>query len=129
MWDLRGPSSRVGSFTRRIGTYQHFVWLYWIVGATLLLNLIDAVLTLMWVHAGMATEANPLLAELVQNHPVAFVTTKYVLVTLGSVLLWRHRKRRLAVFAIFFCFMVYYWLLIYHIRGVNWALFYDRVFN
>lgn len=129
VWDLRGPSSRVGSFTRRIGTHQHFVWLYWIVGATLLLNLADAVLTLLWVHSGMATEANPLLAELVTNHPVAFVATKYILVTLGSVLLWRHRKRRLAVIAIFLCFLVYYWLLLYHIRGVDWALFRERLFG
>ena len=98
-----------------IGTPQHFRWLEGIVKAVLVLNLVDAVLTLIWIQAGLATEANPVMAELVNNSPVAFVLSKVALVSLGSALLWRFRSRPLAVVGIFAVFLVYYVLILYHL--------------
>ncbi|MGH0028952.1 MAG: DUF5658 family protein [Myxococcota bacterium] len=103
-----GPASRIGS-------RQHFRWLEGIVKVTLVLNLVDAVFTLLWVWAGLASEANPLLAELVLEHPIAFVSVKLALVGLGSMLLWWRRQRPLAVVAIFLAFLVYYGILLLHI--------------
>lgn len=100
---------------RRIGTRQHFRWLEGIVKATLVLNLLDALFTLTWVGAGLATEANPFMQELVHAHPVAFVSVKVALVGLASLLFWRLRHRPLAVVAIFLCFLVYYALLLVHV--------------
>jgi hypothetical protein len=99
----------------RIGTPQHFGWLHGIVKVVLVLNLLDAVFTLLWVWSGLAREANPLMRELVHHHPVAFAASKLALVGLGSLLLWQWRERPLAVVAIFVAFLAYYALLLAHI--------------
>ncbi len=122
------PPERLGSYTRRIGTLQHFRWLKGIVITILVLNVIDAVLTLIWINTGLATEANPLLAELAHKNPAMFVVVKFSLVGLGSWLLWRLRKRRMSVAAIFVAFLAYYFLLLYHLRGMNLRLL-ERVFG
>ena len=118
------PPERVGTWTRaNIGTPQHFKWLEWIVKAILVLNALDAVLTLVWVHSGRASEGNPLLSELVEFHPVLFVVVKLSLVAMGSALLWNFRKRSLAVIGIFVGFLIYYYLLLYHLGGFDLHLF------
>jgi hypothetical protein len=99
----------------RIGTPEQFRWLLGIVKVILALNLLDAIFTLIWVNAGLAREANPLLAEIVRDHPVAFAVVKLGLVAGGSFLLWHYRRRPLAVVGIFVAFFVYYLLLLYHI--------------
>jgi len=98
-----------------IGTREQFGWLLGIVKAVLALNLLDAIFTLVWINAGLAREANPLLAEIVRDQPVAFAVVKLGLVAAGSFLLWRFRSRPLAVVGIFVVFLVYYLLLLYHI--------------
>lgn len=100
----------------QVGTETHFRWLDGIVKAVVVMNLIDAVLTLLWVQAGFATEANPVLGQIVKEHAFLFVMSKLVLVFLGSWMLWRHRHRPLAVMGIFAAFMVYYAVLVYHLR-------------
>ncbi len=90
----------------RIGTPEQFRWLLGIVKAVIALNLLDAMVTLVWINAGLAREANPLLAEIVRNHPVGFAVVKLGLVAGGSLLLWRYRSRPLAVVGIFVAFLV-----------------------
>ena len=116
------PNERLGAYTRRIGTIQHFRWLGAIVWATLIFNVIDAVLTLIWISSGRATEANPLMAVLIDQHPVAFLVVKLTLVFLGSTLLWRYRKRPLSVIFIFVAFMLYYFIILYHLNAVEFSL-------
>ena len=99
----------------RIVTPVQFRWLLGIVKVVLALNLLDAMFTLVWINAGLAREANPLLAEIVRDHPVVFAVVKLGLVAGGSLLLWRYRSRPLAVVGIFTVFLVYYLLLLYHI--------------
>lgn len=108
--------------TRRIGTREHYRWLEGIVKVTLVLNLIDAVFTLIWVRLGLASEANPFLAELVNAHPLGFVTLKLGLVGLGSLLLWRLRQRPLAVIAMFLAFLAYYVILLMHVDYLSYVV-------
>jgi hypothetical protein len=103
----------------KIGTPEQFRWLLGIVKVLLGLNLLDAIFTLTWINAGLASEANPLLAEIVRDHPVAFAVIKLGLVAGGSLLLWRYRTRPLAVIGIFVAFLVYYLLLLYHIAYLS----------
>ena len=105
-----------------IGTPQQFRWLLGIVKMILTLNLLDAVFTLVWVNAGLAREANPLLAEIVIDHPVLFVVVKLSLVGFASLLLWRSRHRPLAVVGIFLSFFVYYCLFLYHIGFLSFVV-------
>ncbi len=113
------PPERIGSATAKIGTIQHFRWLKNIVFATLILNVLDAVFTMVWLSTGAATEANPVLADIAEHDPGLFVTVKFLLVALGSLLLWMNRKRPVAVVGIFVAFLVYYGILIYHLQAMN----------
>ena len=83
---MRQPPDRFGTYTRSIGTHEHFRWLRKIVWAILILNVFDAFLTLFWVYTGRATEANPAMEVLVHEYPVLFVVVKFSLVLLGSLL-------------------------------------------
>jgi hypothetical protein len=100
----------------RVGTPQQFRWLHGIVKAVLVFNLLDACLTLLWVRAGLAVEANTLLDELVNEHAVVFVAVKVLLVGLGSWFLWQRRRSPVAVVGIFIAFLTYYWVLLYHLQ-------------
>ena len=103
----------------RVGTRQHLRWLNGIVKAIVVLNGIDALLTLFWVRAGLAQEANVFLRTLVNNHAVLFVSAKIALVSLGSLLLWRYRRHPFAVVGLFAVFLVYYAILLHHLRFVH----------
>lgn len=99
-----------------VGTLEHFRWLQGMVKSVLVLNLLDALFTLLWVRAGLAREANPLIDRLVNENAVGFVLVKLGLVGLGSWLLWNRRQRPFAVIAIVAAFLVYYFILLYHLQ-------------
>ena len=100
--------------------------LFIIVCILLVLNLLDAIFTIGWIEWGAATEANPVMAVLLQNGPVPFVIVKTVLVSAGSYLLWVRRKRPLSVVAVTLLFLAYYYLLLFHLRALRLNLL-DRV--
>jgi hypothetical protein len=100
----------------RVGTPQHFHWLHGIVKTVLVLNLLDAIFTLVWVRWGFAREANLMIDRLVERHALAFIAVKLGLVGMGSWLLWQRRNHATAVVAIFIAFMAYYMVLIYHVQ-------------
>ncbi len=100
----------------QVGTPEQFRWLHAILKWVVVLNLVDAVLTLFWVRAGLAEEANTLLDELVNQHELVFVLVKLALVGMGAWILWRRRQSPTAVVAIFVAFIVYYAILLHHLR-------------
>lgn len=102
-----------------IGSRAHYRWLHGIACSVLLLNLADIILTLGWLSAGRATEANPVLRDLVEQRPLAFACVKSALVSLGLLLLWRLRARPLAVIAVFVAFLVYFGLLLFHLNAMR----------
>ena len=91
-------------------------WLRTIVVAVIVLNLFDAVLTLLWVQLGVATEANVLLEGVLSRSAVLFMVVKMALVSLGVGLLWRQRARPLAIFGIALVFCAYATLAVHHVR-------------
>ena len=100
----------------RVGTPQHFRWLHGIVKTVLVLNLLDAIFTLVWVRWGFAREANLMIDKLVEGHALAFISVKLGLVGMGSWLLWQRRNHATAVVAIFIAFLAYYLVLLYHVQ-------------
>ena len=105
-----------------IGTERHYGWLKGVVIALLVLNLFDGAFTIYWIFSGMATEANPFMAELINRSPVLFIVGKLALVFLGSYLLWHQRRRAMSVVALFLVFMIYYFVLIYHLQAFDIGL-------
>jgi hypothetical protein len=112
---MQNPST-AGSRRLEIGTPEHFRWLGWVVKSVLVMNLLDASLTLYWVRAGWAHEANTLIERLVEEHAVLFVSVKLGLVSAGSWLLWEYRRQPTAVVGIFVAFVVYYLVLLHHLQ-------------
>ncbi len=86
--------------------------------AILLLNLIDGVFTLFWVHSGIAAEANPLMAEALERSPVTFMATKLLLVSLGVFLLFRLLKPTAMRVALTGCVLAYGWVFLRHLEEV-----------
>jgi hypothetical protein len=93
-----------------------------VVVSLVILNLLDAVFTLTWVSLGVATEANLLLSGVLDWSAVAFMLVKVGLVSLGVELLWRQRRRPLAVAGLVLCFVAYNALLVYHLGIVALAV-------
>ncbi len=102
-----------------VGSERDFLWLEKIVKALLVLNALDAILTLAWIAQGCAIEANPILCDLAHHDPLGFVLVKTGLVSLGVLLLWRHRARPLSVVATFVAFLTYFFLLLYHLSSMR----------
>jgi hypothetical protein len=106
-----------------LGSQQEFRWLRIIVASIIFLNIFDAIFTLFWVNAGLAQEANVLMRYLVHNHPVIFVSVKFTIVFAGTYVLWKYRFNRYAVLGLFVIFLIYYALLLHHLRFSSHIVF------
>ena len=101
---------------------QHMQWLENAIYALVLMNGVDAILTVGWVTFGLAVEANPLMDGLLQTHPVLFMIAKLSLVFLGITLLWRHRKKPMVIWSVVGLITVYYLLMLIHAHGIGLAV-------
>jgi hypothetical protein len=90
-------------------------WLRVVVVSLIVLNLLDAIFTLVWVEAGIAKEANLLLEGILSHSAIGFMLVKMALVSLGVLLLWRHRDRPLAVAGLGVACFAYNSLFVYHL--------------
>ncbi len=97
-------------------------WLSGVIGVVFVMNICDALLTIAWVETGAATESNPFMDAFLSMGTVPFYLAKLLLVSGGMYLLWVNRRRPLAVFAIFFVFLVYYWIFLYHLNTFGWLV-------
>ena len=100
-----------------VGSQAPYGSLKILVGALIVLNMLDGVLTIGWIQSGRAVEANPLMDILLGIHPVLFMLIKLLLVCLGVSLLWRLRTNTTAVFSIHLCFIAYSFIFLYHVGG------------
>lgn len=89
---------------------QRLYWLLWLVG---ILNFTDAAQTVYLLNARFMSEANRLMAFLLDHSPYIFWMYKTLVPTLGCVLLWHYRKRVrwihgavVTVFAVYFTVVV-----------------------
>jgi hypothetical protein len=89
---------------------------HFFVTAIVILNGLDAVFTVAWVEAGLAVEANPLMAGALAASPALFVLAKVALVNAGAFLLWQLRRHSGARAGAAMCASVYYALLLFHLQ-------------
>ena len=89
-----------------------------LVGPTILLfalNLLDGLLTTVWVRSGVATESNQLMARLLDMGDGPFLLVKVGIGLLAAVVLLRWRNRRLARYGVAFALAVYIGLMGIHL--------------
>lgn len=91
--------------------------LSYVAGMVIVLNLIDGIFTILYTHLGVATEANPLMDQVLSASPVVFMITKLMLVSLGVCLLWRLRHRRVAAAGLIAVGSAYACLFVYHLSA------------
>lgn len=72
-----------------------------------LLNLLDAILTIIWVRSGVADEGNALMARLLEVGDFTFLGTKIAIGTFAALVLLRWGNRRLARYGIAVALAVY----------------------
>lgn len=79
------------------------------------LNLLDAILTIVWVRNGVATEGNLIMARILESGDMAFLASKIAIGTLAALVLLRWGNRRLAQYGITVALAVYISLLGIHV--------------
>lgn len=86
-------------------------------GTTLLfgLNLLDALLTLIWVRNGIATEGNQLMARLLEIGDFSFLAVKVAIGAVAVVVLLRWGNFKLAQYGLAVALAVYMGLMGVHI--------------
>lgn len=90
--------------------------------AIVVFNLLDALLTLVWIRTGCALEANLLMKDLAENRPVLFVAVKLLLVSLGCLLLWRYQRLPTALAGMFVVFLALYAVLVLHFTYLGFLI-------
>jgi len=89
-----------------------------VVAPTILLfalNLLDGLLTILWVRTGVATESNQLMARLLDMGDGPFLVVKIGIGLLAAVVLLRWRNRRLARYGVTLALAVYIGLMGIHL--------------
>ena len=79
------------------------------------LNLLDALLTLVWVRSGVATEGNQLMASLLDIGNAPFLAVKLAIGVVAAVVLLRWGARPLARYGLAIALAVYIGLMGIHI--------------
>jgi len=78
------------------------------------LNLLDALLTIVWVRSGVATEGNQLMARLLDIGDWPFLGVKIAVGTVAAVVLMRWANRPLARYGLTIALAVYLGLMVIH---------------
>jgi hypothetical protein len=71
------------------------------------LNLLDAVLTIVWVRTGVAPEGNQIMASLMEESDLAFLGVKILMGSIAAVVLLRWGNRKLARYGVAVALVVY----------------------
>lgn len=79
------------------------------------LNLLDALLTVVWVRSGVATEGNQLMASLLDIGTGPFLAVKIVIGLVAAVVLYRWGSRPLARYGLAIALAVYIGLMGIHL--------------
>ena len=79
------------------------------------LNLLDALLTIVWVRTGVATEGNQLMASLLDIGNGPFLTTKIAIGAVTAIVLFKWGNRPLAKYGLAIALAVYIGLMGIHL--------------
>lgn len=79
------------------------------------LNLLDALLTIVWVRNGVATEGNDLMAILLDSGDVPFLSVKIAIGIITALVILRWGNRSLARYGLTLALTIYIGLMGFHV--------------
>tara|TARA_R110002074_G_scaffold13961_4_gene49159 strand:- start:680 stop:976 length:297 start_codon:yes stop_codon:yes gene_type:complete len=79
----------------------------------LLLNIVDATVTIIVIDAGIAEEVNPIMNFFLQMGYLHFLFVKFLTVFLASYVFWKYRARKAAAVGMIFSLCSYICLVLY----------------
>ena len=79
----------------------------------LLLNIVDATVTIIVIDAGIAKEANPIMDYFLNLGFLPFLMVKLSVVSFASYVFWKYRQRKGAVIGIILSLILYISLSLY----------------
>ena len=79
------------------------------------LNLLDAILTIVWVRNGVATESNQLMARLLDSGDFTFLAAKIAIGTIAAIVILRWGEMKLARYGLTLALAVYISLMGIHV--------------
>ena len=79
----------------------------------LLLNIVDATVTIVVIDAGIAKEANPIMDYFLNMGYIPFLLVKFSAVSFASYVFWKYRHRLGAVIGISLSLLLYICLSLY----------------
>tara|TARA_R110000824_G_scaffold25224_2_gene88059 strand:+ start:576 stop:872 length:297 start_codon:yes stop_codon:yes gene_type:complete len=79
----------------------------------LLLNIVDATVTIIVIDAGIAKEANPIMDYFLNLGFLPFLMVKLSVVSFASYIFWKYRQRKGAVIGIILSLILYISLSLY----------------
>ena len=79
----------------------------------LLLNIVDATVTIIVIDAGIAKEANPIMDYFLNLGFLPFLIVKLSVVSFASYVFWKYRQRKGAVIGIVLSLILYISLSLY----------------
>ena len=79
------------------------------------LNLLDALLTIVWVRSGIATEGNQLMAKLLEIGDFTFLGAKVAIGTIAALVLFRWGNLKLARYGLAVALAIYLSLMGVHL--------------
>ncbi len=117
-------SKAIQTSKRRLDPLRNFIKKFTIKRSSLflvmivLLSISDAFFTLYWIKKGWASEANPILSELLNHGDRWFLTIKFSFTYFGCMILYLARSKLFAIRSIKIILMLYILLTVYHLFGV-----------
>lgn len=104
---------------RKRGWCVFYTSLLFIVAA----NAFDAICTIGWVNAGLAIEANPLMAFLLEKSTLLFFLVKMLVVLTAVWILYKRRHAKLTRFLVVPVALVYVVVIAIHLSAVGPPVF------
>lgn len=92
--------------------------IYAILYVVFMLNLVDAMLTLVWIKLGIAVEANPIMAYMLSAGDGWFIAIKIIAIAVACTILSSLKRYRLAKIVAISACALYVAITLLHLWGI-----------
>jgi hypothetical protein len=88
-----------------------------LLSSIIVLCLLDAIFTILWLSTGLAIESNPFMGLLIDESHLLFVVVKMALTYMSVFILYKYRYIRKVLITSKILAILYLIIIIYHLSG------------